>query len=92
MRKASPYYGVYCGFLINYRDLEETYYITFNALVTEYYILNDEEEYEVKPNGRKSIPVEWCRENGVRISQQKKRVRYTYDLSRVLGEDLYGEV
>ena len=35
MRKASPHKGVYCGFLINYRDIEETYYITFDDLVTE---------------------------------------------------------
>lgn len=80
MRKAYPHYGVFCGFLLNYRDLEETYYITFNDLVTNYYILNGEGDYEPKPDGRKSIPVEWCRENGVRITQTKKIVRYSYDL------------
>lgn len=84
MGKAKSYRGVYCGFLLNYRELEETYYITFADLVTEYYIRNAEGEYEVKPAGRKSIPVEWCRENGVRIQQTKKIVRYTYDLSSVL--------
>lgn len=81
MRKASPHKGVYCGFLLNYRELEETYYITFEDLVREFYIFNDdEEEYEPKPDGRKSIPVEWCREYGERIQQTKKRVRYSYDL------------
>ena len=80
MRKASPHKGVYCGFLLNYRELEETYYITFEDLVREFYILNDEDEYEPKPEGRKSIPVEWCREYGERIQQIKKRVRYSYDL------------
>ena len=80
MRKASPHKGVYCGFLLNYRELEETYYITFEDLVREFYILNDEDEYEPKPEGRKSIPVEWCREYGDRIQQSKKRVRYSYDL------------
>lgn len=34
---------------------------------------------------RKSIPVEWCRENGIRIAQHKKRVRYSYDLAEWLG-------
>ena len=92
MRKAYPHYGVYCGFLLNYRELEETYYITFMDLVDAYYILNGEEEYEPKPSGRKSIPVAWCRENGIRIQQTKKRVRYTYDLSRALGEDFYGDM
>lgn len=84
MRKAYPYRGVYCGFLLNYRDLEETYYIAFCDLVTDYYILNDEEEYEIKPKGRKSIPVEWCRDNGIRIQQTKKRVRYSYDVADLL--------
>ena len=92
MKKAYPHYGVYCGFFLNYRDLEETYYITFVALVDAYYLLNDEGDYEPKKGGRKSIPVEWCRENGVRIPQTKKRVRYSYDLRGVLGEDFYGEV
>lgn len=90
MRKASPHYGVYCGFILNYRELEETYYVTFAELVAEYYILNNEGDYKAKPSGRKSIPVEWCRENGVRIAQYKKIVRYTYDLHSVLGEDFYG--
>lgn len=34
---------------------------------------------------RKSIPVEWCRENGVQIAQKKKRVRYSYDLGEWFG-------
>ena len=90
MKKATPYTGVYCGFLINYRDLEETYYITFEDLTRDFYIINDKGDFEVKPDERKSVPVEWCREVGVRIDQKKKRVRYTYDLSRWLG-GYYGE-
>lgn len=80
MRKAHFYSGVYCGFLLNYRDLEETYLISFADLVGEYYILTNEGNYEPKPDGRKSIPVDWSRENGIRIPQNKKRVRYSYDL------------
>lgn len=90
MRKASPYKGVYCGFLLNFREIEETYYITFEDLVREFYIPNDGGEYEPKPDGRKSIPVEWCREYGVRIEQTKKRVRYSYNLSKWL-EGYYGK-
>lgn len=85
MRKAHYHYGVYCGFLLNYRDLEETYYIAFNNLVIKYYNITDKGEYEPKPDGRKSIPVEWCREVGIRIPQTKKRVRYSYDLESWLG-------
>ena len=90
MRKASPHYGVCCGFLLNYRDLEETYFITFTALVHKYYTLNDKGDYEPKPTGRKSIPVEWCRKIGVRIQQTKKVVHYSYDLGSWL-EDYFWE-
>lgn len=85
MRKVYPHYGVYCGFILNYRDLGETYYITFKDLVTTYYSLNDEGDYGPKSDGRKSIPVEWSRAHGVRIPQTKKRVRYSYDLRSWLG-------
>lgn len=74
MYKAVQHKGIYAGFLINFRELEETYYITVQDAVD---FINSKE--------RKSIPVEWCRENGVKIEQQKKRVRYTYDLSIWLG-------
>lgn len=90
MEKANKHKGVYCGFILNYRDLEETYYITFLALVSEYYIHNIKGELEPKPSGRKSIPVSWCREYGIKIAQRKKRVRYEYDLEswirRYFGE------
>ena len=72
--KAGNYLGIYAGFLINFRDLEETYYIPADAVL--YFILKGE---------RKSIPVEWCREVGIRIEQKKKITRYTYDLSKWLG-------
>ncbi len=82
MEKANSHKGIYCGFILNYRDLEETYYITFSVLVSDYYIKNDKGEFEVNPTSRKSIPIEWCREYGERIEQEKKRVRYSYNLRR----------
>ena len=39
----------------------------------------------MKNADRKSIPVEYCRENGVQIPQKKKRTRYSYDMSYFLG-------
>ena len=74
MAKAVQYRGVYGGFIINFRDLEETYYIAVQELLAF-----------IQYTDRKSIPVEWCRENGEKIEQKKKRVRYTYDLSNWLG-------
>lgn len=74
MYKATQYEGVYGGFIINFRDLEETYYITVQDVIQF-----------VQAGERKSIPVDWCRENGVSIAQKKKRVRSTYDLNSWLG-------
>lgn len=92
MRNANNHTGIYCGFILNYRDLEETYYITFSVLASEYYTVNAKGEFEIKPNGRKSVPVDWCRENGVRIEQTKKRVRYSYDLRSWLNRYFGGVI
>lgn len=73
MAKAVEYRGVYGGFILNYRDLEETYYIDVISMA----------DY-INSTDRKSIPVEWCRECGVRIWQTKKRVRYSYNLDKLL--------
>lgn len=81
MSGANGYKGLYCGFILNYRDLEETYYITFSELVSEYFVMDGNGKFVVKPEGRKSIPVDWCREHGTKIAQRKKRVRYSYDLA-----------
>lgn len=71
MYKAYQHEGIYAGFLLNYRDLEETYYVSVEDMVE---FINTTE--------RKSIPVEWCRSYGDKIEQEKKRVRYTYNLDK----------
>lgn len=82
--RASQYKGIYCGFLLNFRDIEETYYITVKDVVAEYYIVKDGKVDSVREDGRKSIPVDWCKENGIRVQQTKKRVRYSYNLREFL--------
>lgn len=65
--------GCVCGFLFNFRDYEETYFISIDDL-TAY----------LEETDKKSIPLEFCRVYGIRIEQYKKRVRYRYDLSSIL--------
>lgn len=72
MYRASQYKGIFGGFIFNFRDLEETYYIPVDQVI--FYM-----DYQGK-QGRKSFPVEWVREAGTLIPQTKKRVRYSYDL------------
>lgn len=61
------------GIVFNFRDLEETYFIDIEK-VSKYYFAEE----------RASFPIAWVRENGTRIIQQKKKVRYKYDVEGLL--------
>jgi len=71
--KADIFEGVYPGIVFNFRDVEETYFVSISK-VSEY-ILKGE---------RKSFPLAWVMKNGVKINQYKKRVRYRYDIESFL--------
>jgi len=73
MLRAVNYPGIYGIYLINFRELEETYWIA--AVYIDQYIKSGE---------RKSIPVDFCKRYGMRIPQRKKRVRYAYNLENFL--------
>lgn len=61
--------SVKAGFVINFREYEETYFVYAEAL-----------DYFVKMETRKSIPLSWVKEFGILIPQVKKRVRFNYIL------------
>lgn len=60
------------GFLFNFRTVEETYFVEVSK-IQKYFI--DE--------GKSSIPLQWCRDYGMLIPQEKRRVRYRYNLSNL---------
>lgn len=60
-------------FLFNFRKVEKVYAVAANKLKD--FIENTE---------RKSIPLQWCVENGIEIPGIKKKVRYRYDLTSLL--------
>jgi recombination protein U len=66
---------MFVGFLINFRDYEETYFMSIEQF--NQYISNEE---------RKSIPIEFCRDNCILIKQEKKKVRYRYDIEDFIKE------
>lgn len=74
LSKAMMHEGIKAGFIINFRDIKETYFVKANDI--KYYIAHSE---------RKSIPVDWCRENGIRIWQKKLKVRYRYAVENLLA-------
>ena len=61
--------SVMAGFVLNFRDISETYYVSAEAI-----------DYFVKMETRKSIPLDWVKQFGIHIPQVKKRVRYGYIL------------
>lgn len=77
--------------IFNFRDTEETFILDYVKLedfmiqnVSCSYNLNIHLDYIKKP--RKSFSVEFCRINGIKIHQVKKKVNYTYDIESALSE------
>lgn len=68
-------YGVIAGFMINYRAVNETYYVPV-GLVYDYF-------YKAE---RRSIPIDWCKDKGVQIEQKLKRTRYSYNIRKFMEE------
>lgn len=75
MEKEAEKIGVKSGVVINFRDKEETYYLS--AKKTRDFIRSAD---------RKSIPIEYARVNGTLIAQTLKRTRYSYDVKGVFNE------
>lgn len=88
LTKAKELKGIVAGFVINMRDIEETYFI--DARIIKEYIDKNIKQYEKTggKKGRKSIPIKWLRKNGLLIPQEIKITRYTYDITPLieLGE------
>jgi len=64
---------MFIGFLINFRDHEETYFMSIEQF-NQYIIEAD----------RKSIPIDYCRDNCILVEQKKKKVRYGYDIEKFM--------
>ncbi|OAA87779.1 Holliday junction resolvase RecU [Clostridium ljungdahlii] len=62
-------------FIFNFRDLKETYAVNIN------YIYNIYTE-----RTRKSVSLNFCKENGTLIGQEIKRTRYSYNLKKFLED------
>jgi recombination protein U len=54
-------------FIINFREKEKTFAVEAKEL-----------KNYMESTERKSIPFDWCRENGIYIDAQKKKVHYRY--------------
>jgi len=68
--------GTNAGFIFNFRDVEQTYYVNANHI-----------NCFLVSKTRKSIPLSWIEEMGTLIPQMKKRVRYNYNLEFMSSEE-----
>lgn len=66
---------VVAGLVINFSDTEDTFFLHIDKLVG--FINRDE---------RKSIPLTYLEEHGVRIENKKLKVNYKYKVGKFLGE------
>ncbi len=66
---------IYAGFIINFRDCQETYFmsiIQFNDFI--------------KNNERKSIPIDYCRNNCLLVESEQLRTRFRYNIKKFLKD------
>jgi len=56
-------------FIFNFRDREKTYMISARKI-----------KKFIQETDRKSIPIDWCQENGIEVEGVKKKVRFRYNL------------
>lgn len=72
---ASEFLGIKAGFLFNFREHEETYYIDIKEAI----------EFKNTSN-RMSYPIKFAREKGIKIDQTLKRTRYRYDIEKMISD------
>jgi recombination protein U len=62
-------------FIFNFREKQKTYAIDAKTLKSY-----------MDSTDRKSIPIQWCKENGIEIIGEKKKVRFRYYLKEFFNE------
>lgn len=76
LAKKAARFGVIAVIVVNFREEgNQTYAISAKAALGH-----------IETETRKSIPLEYFQEHGIRIESRKKRVRYGYDIDRFLKE------
>ena len=73
--KASKYINTICGLIIEFSELIECYFIEINKL-KEFY----------DKTSRKSIPIDYLRENGTKIEIKRLKVNNRFNISKFIEE------
>jgi recombination protein U len=82
LAKAHAHDGVRSGLVVNYRELERTYFLPITAI------------WQARIEGVKSINMDMAERLGIFIPSKKKISRYTYDVQEFVyqTQDLYGRI
>lgn len=73
--KYSDYKNIYPCIIINFEDVAECYCL-FISQIQDF----------LKESDRKSIPIEYCAKNGIKIEMKKIRTNYLYDVEGYIKE------
>lgn len=72
---ASKYANTICGLVVEFSELSECYFIEISQFKTFYDTTN-----------RKSLPLQFCKENGIKIGVEKKKVNSRFDIDRFIDD------
>lgn len=76
LSESNKYDGIFAGFVFDFRNTENTYWLSINDF--NLFLLN---------NDKKSInEKDIIKYKGIKIDKTKKRVKYTYDIYKLLNE------
>lgn len=75
LTKYSKYKNTICGIVINFQDVEECYWLFIDQI-------ND----FISNANRNSIPIAYCRENGIKLANKRLRTNYSYDIENLLKD------
>jgi len=70
---ASKHHGLHAGFIVNFRAVAETYFITIDMY-----------NHLAETSERKSIPLLEFQANCIQVESQIKKVHYKYNVSKLL--------
>ena len=74
---ASEFANVICGLVIEFADINECYFIEINGF----------KKYKNESN-RKSLPVDFCRNKGIKIGVEKLKINSKFDIKQFLEDSI----
>ncbi|MEG0238486.1 MAG: hypothetical protein RR628_02620, partial [Clostridium sp.] len=71
-----------------YKNIEPYFMFNFRPLQKVYAVKVQNVQEFIERAERKSIPIQWCIENGIEVPGIKKKVRFTYNLEEFFNMEV----